>query len=115
MTHIHQGDTLYPARLIRCLGDDAPETLRAIGNARLIEGRPLALFCSIKCPGRLILQAYDLAQQLRESGASVIGGFQSPVERECLTTLLRGLNPIAICLARGLERIRIPKEYRKPL
>jgi len=112
---IQKGDAVYPEALYRFLGDNAPQSISAIGNTKLLNTRPVALFCSIKCPATLILQTYDLAQQLREMGTPVISGFHSPVERECLTTLLRGNNPIIVCLARGVERMRIPKEYRKPL
>jgi predicted Rossmann fold nucleotide-binding protein DprA/Smf involved in DNA uptake len=34
------------------------------------------------------------------------------VEKECLRILLRGKQPIVICLARSLEKIRIPAEWR---
>lgn len=54
---------------------------------------PLALVCSVKCPGDLILKTYDLAQQLREAEVTIIGGFHSLMERECLTILLRGNQP----------------------
>jgi len=112
---IHRGDGAYPQTLPLYLGKEAPEKLSALGNVELLKTRPLALFCSRKCPGNLILQTYDLAQKLREESTAVVGGFHSPVERECLTILLRGKNPIIICLARGFERMRIPKEYTKPL
>lgn len=112
---IQQGDELYPGILSRFLGIHAPRSISVIGNTELLNTRPLGLFCSIKCPASLILQTYDLAQRLRETGTPVISGFHSPVERECLTTLLRGNNPIIVCLARGVGRMRIPKEYRKPL
>jgi predicted Rossmann fold nucleotide-binding protein DprA/Smf involved in DNA uptake len=115
VTQIQKGDTLYPAQLSVCLGEDAPTALGYIGNVELLKSEPLALFCSKKCPGNLILKTYDLAQSLREAGTSVMSGFHSPVERECLNILLRGRNPIILCLARGLERIRIPKEYCKPM
>ncbi len=32
----------------------------ALGNRDLLGGRKLALFCSVKCPGKLILRTYDL-------------------------------------------------------
>jgi predicted Rossmann fold nucleotide-binding protein DprA/Smf involved in DNA uptake len=115
VTHIRQTDTCYPDSLLCYLGEDAPCTLSAVGNLELLKTRPLALFCSRKCPGNLILQTYDLAQKLREESTAVISGFHSPVERECLNILVRGKNPIIICLARGFERMRIPKEYTKPL
>ena len=112
---IRQGDEIYPRTLLLHLGKEAPDKLAAIGNLELLKACQLALFCSRKCPGSLILQTYDLAQKLREEGTGVIGGFHSPVERECLTILLRGKNPIIICLARGFERMRTPKEYTRPL
>jgi predicted Rossmann fold nucleotide-binding protein DprA/Smf involved in DNA uptake len=113
--HLHREDPHYPDSLLRCLGTRAPDTLSAIGNVELLKEELLAVFCSIKCPGSVILQTYDVAQALRESGRSVISGFHSPIERECLTILLRGVNPIVVCLARGIERMRIPKAYQKAL
>lgn len=77
--------------------------------------KTLALFCSVKCPGNLILRTYDLAQELRGAGIPVISGFHSPIERECLRILLRGTQPIVTCPARNIEGMRIPSEYRQPL
>lgn len=115
VTHIRRGDDLYCDSLSLCLGENAPATLSVIGNIELLKTKSLALFCSTKCPGSLILKTYDLAQDLLEAGTPVISGFHSPVERECLTILVRGKNQIIMCLARGLEGMRFPKEYRKPL
>jgi predicted Rossmann fold nucleotide-binding protein DprA/Smf involved in DNA uptake len=112
---IVQGEKLYPETLCRFLRDRAPRSITVIGNTEILDTQPLGLFCSIKCPASLILQTYDLGQRLRETGTPVISGFHSPVERECLTTLLRGNNPIIVCLARGIERMRIPKKYSEPL
>jgi predicted Rossmann fold nucleotide-binding protein DprA/Smf involved in DNA uptake len=115
VTRIQERDSHYPSQLSVCLGEDAPPTLSYIGNIDLLKSEPLALFCSNKCPGSLILRTYDLAQNLREVRRSVISGFHSPVERECLNILLRGNGPIIVCPARGLERMRVPQEFRKPL
>lgn len=71
----------------------------------------LALFCSVKCPGKLILDTYDLCQRLRDEGLTVISGFHSPMERECLRILLRSPNPVIWCLARGRLKT-IPRELR---
>jgi predicted Rossmann fold nucleotide-binding protein DprA/Smf involved in DNA uptake len=86
-----------------------------LGNADLLGESTVALFCSVKCPGSLILKTYDLAQKLRETDATVISGFHSPVERECLNVLCKSTNRVIICPARGLERMRIPADYRKLL
>ncbi len=71
----------------------------------------LALFCSRSCPGSVILRAYDLAVALRGAGVAVIGGFQTPMEREMLTVLLRGRQPVVVVDARG-PRARMPAEWR---
>lgn len=75
----------------------------------------LALFCSVKCPGNLILKTYDLARQLRDAGTVVISGFHSPMEKECLSLLLRGEQPIIWCLAKRLTPTRLPKEHANAL
>lgn len=115
VTRIYEGDSHYPPQLKVCLGEDAPKLLSCIGNIDLLKSGSLALFCSNKCPGNLILKTYDLAQHLRKAETPVISGFHSPVERECLNILLRGNSPIIICPARGLERMRLPMGYQEPL
>ena len=37
------------------------------------------------------------------------------MEKECLSILLAGVQPIVVCLARGLGGIRIPSAWRQPL
>ena len=86
-----------------------------IGNPALLSQPLTALFCSARCPGGLILQTYDLARELRDAGVAIIGGFQTPMERECLRLLLRGTQPLVICPARGITGMRIPAPYRQAL
>lgn len=86
-----------------------------IGNPALLSQPLTALFCSARCPGGLILQTYDLARELRDAGVAIIGGFQTPMERECLRLLLRGTQPLVICPARGITGMRIPASYRPAL
>lgn len=112
---IKKGDAGYPSIMLQFSGNDAPKILSAIGNSDSLQHKKLAIFCSAKCPGNLILQTYDLAQKLREEGITVISGFHSPIEQECLRLLLRGNQPIIFCFARSIEKIRIREEYRKPL
>ena len=45
----------------------------------------------------------------------MIGGFHSPMERECLDLLLRGTQPVVICAAKGLRGVRIGLSARKAL
>src|SRR5947208_12696985 len=37
------------------------------------------------------------------------------MEQECLTILLRGTQPVIVCLARSLHEMRISAEYKQPL
>ena len=108
-------DPDYPVRLQERLGDQAPRTLTALGNRALLSQPKTALFCSVRCPGDAILGAYDAARRLRDEGVTVISGFHSPVEKECLRILLRGKQPIIICLARALAKIRLPAARRSAL
>lgn len=78
--------------------------IQTIGNADLLKRPLLALFCSVQCPGKLILETYDLAKRLREEGVPVISPFHSPMEQECLRILLRGPTPAVWCLARGMYK-----------
>ena len=111
---IPRDDPRYPARLRQRLGADAPPELTALGKLDLLSGPITALFCSARCPGSVILPAYDQAAKWRDAGRCVISGFHSPVEKECLRILLRGEPPIIICPARGLPK-RIPPDWKKPL
>ena len=86
-----------------------------LGNLLLLKERLTALFCSNRCPGDLILKTYDIARAMRDAGIPVVGGFQTPMEKECLRLLLRGIQPIVICPARGIENMRIPRDWRPAL
>ena len=112
---IDQSDERYPSALGSHLGDQAPECIFALGDLDILRQKPLALFCSVKCPGDLILQTYDLARQLRDAGLVVISGFHSPMEKECLSLLLRGKQPVVWCPAKRLTVNRLPKEYAEPI
>ena len=107
-------DAHYPARLRERLGDAAPTQLTTLGNLDLLALPKTGLFCSARCPGNVILPAYDQAARWRDAGRCIISGFHSPVEQECLHILLRGTPPIILCPARALPQ-RIPTEWRQPL
>ena len=115
IVHLHPDDRHYPPALQQYLGGRAPDGLAALGDLAILRRKALAFFCSVKCPGDLILQTYDLARRLREAKVTVIGGFHSPMEKECLMILLRGTQPVIICPARGLEGMRLPAEWQLPL
>jgi len=108
-------DADYPAALKARLGDRRFARVTALGNLDHLSTRLLALFCSAKCPGNLILDTYDLARSLRDAGVATIGGFHSPMEKECLDMLLRGKQPVVICPARGIQRMCIPPAWKPAL
>ncbi len=80
-------DARYPSQLEGMPGYELPTSLDALGNLDLLSRRKLAVLCSVKCPGSLILQSYDLMQRLRQADLAVVGGFHSPMEREWLAAL----------------------------
>src|ERR1700747_2240683 len=100
ITLLKPDNSAYPAAIEERLGNRPP--IAALGTLDLIQARPLALFCSIKCPGDVILGTYDLIRALRDAGIPMIGGIHSPMEKECLTLRLRGTQPIIICPARAI-------------
>ncbi|MGH8532579.1 MAG: DNA-processing protein DprA [Gammaproteobacteria bacterium] len=105
-------DPRWPSALAARLGETAPQDLWALGILALLAARKTALFCSARTPGDAILRAHDTARQLRDEGITVISGFHSPIEKDCLRILLRGTQPIIVCPARSIEGMRIPPECR---
>lgn len=91
-----------------------PETAYQ-GSLSLLQVPLTALFCSNRCPGELILKTYDLAKAMRDAGVPAIGGFQTPVETDCLRLLLRGRQPVVVCPARGIRNMRFPRDWHDPL
>lgn len=115
VVYLEPGNSLYPKNLHHFFGNRTKKPIAAFGNLDSLKRPTVALFCSVKCPGELILKTYDLAQQWRAEETTIISGFHSPIEQECLVTLLRGKQPIIICPARGLEGMRLKAEWKKPL
>ncbi len=112
---INEGSPGFPALPKNYLGSQTPKSLAFLGNGDILKQKKLALICSVKCPGDLILQTFDFMQALRESEVVVASGFHSPMEKECLRILLKGSQPILISLPRSIENMRMPDHYRKPL
>ena len=86
-------------------------TVQACGDASILQQRKLALFCSQKCPGDLIVRAHDYAKNLNRQKLTIISGFHSPIEKECLTVLTRGNVPLVYCPARSIERMRLAEPW----
>ena len=107
-------DQLPPALRQRAAADPTL-ALTIRGNAGLLNNRLIGFFCSEASPGDAILNTYDLALALRDADLTFIGGFQSPMEKEFLTFILRGTASAIVCPARGIARMRLPAAWRTPL
>jgi predicted Rossmann fold nucleotide-binding protein DprA/Smf involved in DNA uptake len=112
---IDKGDAEYPVSLIHQLARDAPASATALGNLAILDQRKLAVFCSANCPAEIASQTCDLIEKLADPKVAVVSGFHSPLERECLSILLRGALPIIIFPARSLVKLRIRHEHKEPL
>ena len=113
--HYHLETAGTPALLRRCFDREEPRSVTARGDVGLVNKSLTAFFCSIRCPGDIILRIYDLARVLRGTDMTLIGGFQSPMEKEFLDLLLRGSARVVVCPARSIENMRVPREWRTPI
>jgi len=105
----------YPSPLRNKKAQELFPRIWALGNVKILKKPLLGLFCSVKCPGELILRSYDLARSVRDTKTSVIGGFHSPIEKDCLDLLLKGTQLIILCPARSIENMLVKKIFRQPL
>ena len=67
--------------------------VKSKGDLSLLDELLTAPFCSNRCTGDLVLKTYDLAGAMHSASAPVIGGFQPPMERECLRLPLKASRP----------------------
>lgn len=86
-----------------------------LGDEHLLDRKKLALICSQKCPGDVILKTYDFARAVRDSGIAIVSGFHSPIEKDCLPILLRGPGPVVIVQAHRLSTSRLPGDWQKAI
>jgi predicted Rossmann fold nucleotide-binding protein DprA/Smf involved in DNA uptake len=86
-----------------------------LGDMHLPDHNRLGLICSQKCPGDVILKTDDFARLVRGSGITIVSGFHSPIEKDCLPILLRGADPIVIVQAHKLSTSRLAKEWQKAI
>jgi hypothetical protein len=93
---LENGEPDYPTILRDRLGDGAPRCLHALGDTAVLRNRSLGLVCSIQCPGSIIIKTFDAIRELRDAAVTVMGGFHSPMERQCLDILLRGSQPVIL-------------------
>ncbi len=75
----------------------------------------LGLICSAHCPGTILLETYRFIRNISADGPTIIGGFHSPMERNCLETLLVHHVPVVYCPGRRLNSRSVPREWRDAL
>lgn len=85
--------------------------LNGLGNRGILRRSCLGLICSVQCPGSVVIKTFDAIRELRDAGIPVVGGFHSPMEKECLDFLLRGEQPVIVVLAKGLGRPRLTESW----
>lgn len=97
----------YPAALRRRVPDGRPVPVTVWGRLDALGGPLIGFFCSVRARGDALLKTYDLARALRGRDVTLVGGFQSPMEKEFLDLLLRGSARAVLCPARGIGAMRL--------
>jgi hypothetical protein len=65
-----------------------------------------------------VLSSLDTSLTIQILSIPTIGGFQTPIEKDCLEILLNGSQPVTVCPARGvgsIDRQRLPASWRRAL
>lgn len=75
-----------------------------LGNKDLLKLPKTAFLSSREISPTVVLKCYDWATQERDKGTCVISGFHSPLERDVLSLLLKGKQPIILVLGRALYK-----------
>jgi predicted Rossmann fold nucleotide-binding protein DprA/Smf involved in DNA uptake len=87
----------------------------ALGEVALLQTPKLALICSQKCPGDVILKTYDFARFVQSSGLTVTGGFHSAIEKDCLPILIRNMVPTLIVQGHRLSTSRLQSSWKEAI
>ena len=110
-------DDAYPLQVKEWFEGQTAPTLYTSGNQDILNQPPniqIALFSGRECPGSLLLPAMDMAATLRDNKHTVISGFHSPLEQECLQVLSRGDQPVIVCPARSIQTMRLLQPWKRP-
>ena len=76
-----------------------------LGNKQLLKLHKIGFIASRNASTLDIIPTLDWAAKIsRQKDIAVVSGFQSPLEKDVLKFLLRGVCPIIIVLARGMYR-----------
>jgi predicted Rossmann fold nucleotide-binding protein DprA/Smf involved in DNA uptake len=89
-----------------------PAKLWAAGPIDILDRDKTGFFCSSQCPGSAILKTFDAITAMRDEGRTLIGGFHSPMEWECLGILLRGRQSVIWVPARSIVGMHLKAELQ---
>ena len=85
------------------------------GNKQLLNLHKIGFIASRHTSSLDIIPTLDWAAEMsRQKDIAVVSGFQSPLEKDVLKFLLRGVCPIIIVLARGMYR-KLPEALQTPM
>ena len=105
----------FPERADRALAGPKPASLRAVGNPALLDEPLLGLLASRDCPGRILLDTFELVPQWVSEDRVILSGFHSPLEQQVLRSVLRRHGRVVKVLARGMGEYHPPAQEREPL
>ena len=86
-----------------------------LGNKQLLNLHKIGFIASRHASTLDVIPTLDWAVEISKStDVAVVSGFQSPLEKDVLRFLLRGVCPIIIVLARGMYR-KLPDALQTPM
>ena len=86
-----------------------------LGNKQLLNLHKIGFIASRHASTLDVIPTLDWAVEISKSmDVAVVSGFQSPLEKDVLKFLLRGVCPIIIVLARGMYR-NLPDALQTPM
>ena len=86
-----------------------------LGNKQLLNLYKIGFIASRHASTLDVIPTLDWAVEISKStDVAVVSGFQSPLEKDVMKFLLRGVCPIIIVLARGMYR-KLPDALQTPM
>lgn len=86
-----------------------------LGNKQLLSLHKIGFIASRHASTLDVIPTLDWAVEISKStDVAVVSGFQSPLEKDVMKFLLRGVCPIIIVLARGMYR-KLPDALQTPM
>ena len=86
-----------------------------LGNKQLLNMHKIGFIASRHASTIDVIPTLDWAAEMsKRLDVAVVSGYQSPLEKDVLKFLLRGVCPIIIVLARGMYR-KLPEPLQSPM